>query len=229
MSFRAVIFDWRGTLVTTPSESAWIHRSLSLLGRPTDRVDSVSAAIRSASGPEDRLEAPGVDSDAELHRHTYLDVFRDAGLDEELAEALYAVESDARHNRFAVDVADTLHSLHAGGVRIAVLSDIHFDIRPAFAAAGLVDLVDVFTLSFEQGIQKPDPRMFHRTLAALEVTVEQALMVGDRSGPDGAAVEQGITTLLLPPLTSVDQTRLHGVLALCPAARRAPATAPVPS
>jgi hypothetical protein len=39
-------------------------------------------------------------------------------------------------------------------------------------------------------------------------------MVGDRSQPDGPAVEHGITTLLLPPLTHPGQRRLHHVLAL---------------
>jgi FMN phosphatase YigB (HAD superfamily) len=57
--------------------------------------------------------------------------------------------------------------------------------------------------------------MFTRTLDALGVGPEDALMVGDRSRPDGAAVESGIPTLLLPPLESVDDHRLHLVLALC--------------
>lgn len=39
-------------------------------------------------------------------------------------------------------------------------------------------------------------------------------MVGDRFRPDGPAVEQGITTLLLPPLEHPGQCRLHHVLAL---------------
>jgi hypothetical protein len=42
----------------------------------------------------------------------------------------------------------------------------------------------------------------------------QVLMVGDRAGYDGAAVELGIVTLLLPPLTSVRHHRLHLVEAL---------------
>jgi len=101
----------------------------------------------------------------------------------------------------------------ASGLRIGVISDIHVDIRPAFAAAGIP--VDVVTLSFEQGVQKPDPAMFLRTLAALDVRAGEALMVGDRSRPDGAAVELGITTLLLPPLTDPSERRLHLVRALC--------------
>ncbi len=59
--------------------------------------------------------------------------------------------------------------------------------------------------------------MFTRTLQALGVDPAGALLVGDRSGPDGAAVEQGVTTLLLPPLRGAEDRRLHLVLALCPA------------
>jgi FMN phosphatase YigB (HAD superfamily) len=142
-------------------------------------------------------------------------VFADAGLDDRLAQALYAIESDPRLNPFAEDVADTLPDRHHRGVRLAIVSDIHFDLRPAFDSAGLAEFIDVFTLSFEQGVQKPNPAMFLRTLDDLGVTSNEALMVGDRSRPDGAAVELGITTLLLPPLPQVSDRRLDKVLALC--------------
>jgi len=78
-----------------------------------------------------------------------------------------------------------------------------------------VDLfVDAFALSFEIGAQKPAAEIFSAVLGILDCTAEEILMVGDRSGPDGGAVEQGITTLLLPPLTSVTDRRLHHVLAV---------------
>ena len=123
-------------------------------------------------------------------------------------------------DRFAEDVVPTLRALHEAGLRLAVLSDIHFDLRPAFDEARLAGVVDAFVLSFEQGLQKPDPSLFASALAALGTQAHETLMVGDRSGPDGAAVEQGITTLLLPPLQHPGQRRLHHVLAL---------VAPVPS
>ncbi len=41
------------------------------------------------------------------------------------------------------------------------------------------------------------------------------LMVGDPCWPDGAAVEQGITTSLLPPLRQVTERHLGTVLAVC--------------
>ena len=165
------------------------------------------------------LDVPGMDADAALHRRTYLRVLTYPGLDAELVRALYEVESDPAWNTFADDAAPTLRALHDAGLRIGVVSDIHVDIRPAFVAAGLADVVDVFTLSFEQGVQKPDPRMFTRTLTSLGIEAERSLMVGDRSRPDGAAVESGLTALLLPPLARPTDRRLHLVTTLCGASR----------
>lgn len=215
MGFHAVLLDWRGTLVVAGTERDWVAEALRRAGREAHgaAVEEVLAAIDRAGGQE-RLDGPGVDSDAAVHRATFLGVFADAGLDDGLATSLYEVESDLGLNPFADDVAPVLRELHDQGVRIAVVSDIHVDLRPVFADAGLADLVDVFTLSFEQGCQKPDPRMFTRTLTALGVDPHCALMVGDRSHPDGAAVEAGLVTLLLPPLRATDDRRLHLVTAL---------------
>lgn len=216
MAFRGVVFDWRGTLACPLSERQWVHEALTLLGRATGTttVDAVVAAILRADGPEHRLDAPGTDTDATLHRRTFLEVLGAAGLDAPLVEALYAVKSDPHRDTVAADARPVLVALHRAGLRLAVLSDIHVDLRPAFRAAGLADLLDVVVLSFEQGLQKPDPALYARTLAALGTPAGATLMVGDRSGPDGGAVEAGIATLLLPPLQQPGQRRLHHVLAL---------------
>jgi HAD superfamily hydrolase (TIGR01509 family) len=209
--FRAVLFDWRGTLVATPTDGQWAAEALRRLGRdddPTTLADGLASIA-------DLLDGPGVDSDAALHRRTYLGALAGLGLDDDLAAALYAVESDPALNVLADDAESTLRELCAAGLRLAVVSDIHVDIRPAFTAAGLDGVVDVFTLSVEHGIQKPDPRMFTRTLRALGVEPDQALVVGDRAERDGAAVDCGLTTLLLPALSAPSDRRLHRVLALC--------------
>jgi FMN phosphatase YigB (HAD superfamily) len=56
--------------------------------------------------------------------------------------------------------------------------------------------------------------MFQLALDALRLTASEVLMVGDRAGYDGAAVELGMVTLLLPPLRSTADHRLHLVTAL---------------
>ncbi|GAA2586365.1 HAD family hydrolase [Winogradskya consettensis] len=193
---RAVIFDWRGTLVTTLTPQEWAGAAMERLRRPARPIPALEE------------EPPGDDTDAERHRAAYYRYFADAGLDDDLADALYAVESDPAHNHFAVDAVPVLRAIAAHGTTIAVLSDIHFDIRPAFTAAGLGDVVNAYILSFEHGVQKPDPAIFRLALDALGTEPEQTLMVGDRAGWDGAALDLGIPTLLLPPLTDPRQERL---------------------
>jgi FMN phosphatase YigB (HAD superfamily) len=214
MAFRAVLFDWRGTLVTTLTEEEWVREALRRAGLPAadGTVTELAARLRHS---EPELDAPGTDTDAGLHRETYLRVLRGLGLEEDLVAALYAVECDPACNVFADDVPETLARLRAAGVRIGIVSDVHVDIRPAFAAAGLDGAVDVFTLSFEQGVQKPDRLMFTRTLASLGVAARDALVVGDRSGPDGGAVGHDLVTLLLPTLAGPGDRRLHHVARLC--------------
>jgi len=70
-----------------------------------------------------------MDTAAALRRQTFFDVLSDARIDPHLTATLYTVESGARHNPIADDVVSTLTSLHGAGLRLAVLSDIHFDLR----------------------------------------------------------------------------------------------------
>jgi HAD superfamily hydrolase (TIGR01549 family) len=210
LQLRGVIFDWRGTLVATPTDLEWCRLALARVGRPADG-DSAQRLLRQIEDAPaaERLYADGVDANASVHRETYFSVFADAGLDSEVAEALYTLESDASLNPFAEDAAETLANIKGAGVRIGVLSDIHFDIRPAFATAGLDGFIDAFVLSFERGRMKPDPTFFAECLGDLNLDAGEVLMVGDRATHDGAAEAVGCPVLLLPPLVSPLDRRLH--------------------
>lgn len=65
-----MIFDWRGTLVSNLLERQWVQEALLLLGREADTqtVEDALAAIVVADGPQHRLDAPGMDTDAALRR-----------------------------------------------------------------------------------------------------------------------------------------------------------------
>lgn len=56
--------------------------------------------------------------------------------------------------------------------------------------------------------------IFTHALDHLGLEAAEVAMVGDRSRPDGGAVELGIVTLLLPPLRSSDDERLDAVIKL---------------
>jgi hypothetical protein len=90
-----------------------VREALRRLGRDDSpaAVAGVVDAIARAAGDPDRPDAPGVDCDRAIHRATYLRVFADAELDDDLAQALYAVESDPAGNPFAVDVEPVLRSI----------------------------------------------------------------------------------------------------------------------
>ncbi|WP_218026078.1 HAD family hydrolase [Nocardia miyunensis] len=208
---RAVVFDWRGTLVSELTQRDWAREALRLARREhdDDAVRALLRDIRVAAGEPNRLQSPQGNTSAARHRETYYTVFADAGLDDELADALFAVDSDPAYNIFAVDAAETIASLRQRNCRIGVLSNIHFDIRPMFGEAGLLDSIDTFVLSGEQGIQKPDPAIFRLALEFLGTHAEQTLMVGDRASRDGVAIEVGMPTLLVPALTHPRQRRLH--------------------
>ena len=52
-------------------------------------------------------------------------------------------------------------------MRVALVSDIHFDLRADLAEHGIAEFIDAWVLSFEHGFQKPDPRMFTLALDAV--------------------------------------------------------------
>lgn len=206
--------------MVAPTHPWLVRTALQRLGWDASPI-AVEAVLDRLRGADDsEVSSSAIDVDAALHRSAYSSWFRRAGLDDELAAELYAVESDPSLNPFARDVGPLLRALHAAGVRIGVVSDIHVDLRPVFTAqqdpdgSTWADLVDAWALSFELGVAKPDPAVFTAALQWLGLGAAEVLMVGDRGPWDGAAAEVGITTLLVPPLRAVDDLRLHHVLDL---------------
>lgn len=104
---RAVLFDWRRTLVVPPEFEDWVRDGLGRCDREADAalVDELVIRIAESNGPGDRLDTPGMDADRTFHRKISLGVLADAGIDDELAEAIYESESDWRQNPFPVDAA----------------------------------------------------------------------------------------------------------------------------
>ncbi len=95
-----------------------------------------------------------------LHREAYLHVLRESGLPDHHAESLYNRVIDPASWTAYPDTARVFKSLSAQGIRTAVVSNIAFDVRPAFTAIGAAEHVDEFVLSFEVGAIKPDPAIF---------------------------------------------------------------------
>lgn len=211
----AVLFDWRGTLVLDPPEAWWIARALKRIGRvhTSEEIQPLVVAIAEAKDHPDFVAGQErEDCDSVFHRELNMAMLARAGLDPELAHIIYELDFEAENHPFYPDVPGTFRRLKEAGVAIAVVSNIHFDFRPEFAASGLSDCVGEFVLSFEHGIQKPDPRMFELALDGLGVAPENALMVGDWASTDGGATTAGITTVILPRLRRLEPRDLAVVV-----------------
>jgi len=162
------------------------------------------------------------DTSVERHRVANMLWFERAGIDAELADALYGFDAEIDNRPLYLDAAETLAALKRHGVKIAVVSDIHLDIRVFLEAQGVGHLIDVYVLSCEHGCQKPDPEMFLTALELLGVDAEGSLMVGDRASHDGGAADVGIVTLILPPAPTTFGTRGLDVVARLVGYSRAP-------
>src|SRR6185437_10358891 len=110
-SFAAVLFDWSGTLVHDPPP---IDRLLAAL-RSVDRelrpqhIEATLDAIRTAAQRPDVMEAlRDEDTSTARHRAANMMWFKRAGLDADLAEALYAVDADPANRPLYTDTAATL-------------------------------------------------------------------------------------------------------------------------
>ncbi|MET8976689.1 HAD family hydrolase [Streptomyces sp. NPDC004539] len=201
----AVLFDFSGTLFRIESTDSWLRAVLDDAGltlsdaelaeyaRALDEVGALPGGSGGARVPEELAQVWAVrDESAEAHRAAYTGLSRLVPLpDPALHDALYE-----RHMTPAAwtpypDAVEVLGALRERDVRVGVVSNIGWDLRPVFRAHGLDRLVDAYILSFEHGVQKPESKLFAIACGALGVDPRATVMVGDDRRADGGAAALG--------------------------------------
>lgn len=201
----AVLFDFSGTLFRIESTESWLSAVLNEAGLALTgpELKQVAAALETAGalpGGPGPVEVPeelaGLwavrDESAERHRAAYTGLSRrvplpgpglhDALYERHMSPAAWAPYQDAAH---------VLRTLRERGTGVGVVSNIGWDLRPVFREHGLDPYVDAYTLSYEHGVQKPDPRLFTAACEELGADPSQVLMVGDDRTADGGAAALG--------------------------------------
>lgn len=221
MAIEAVLFDFSGTVFRL-EESAFQSAGLTDAdGRPLD-THEIAEIMRRMTAPVGQFvefDAAGQyawenrDLDPVLHRTAYLQVLEKSGVPEPLAQQLYARLLDPDDWTPYPDTGAVLRALHENGTRVGIVSNIAFDIRPAFASRDWTRYIGDFALSFEVGAMKPDARIFKSALDQLGIAPGQALMIGDSLEADGGATALGCDFALVEPLPTADRpTALWDVL-----------------
>jgi HAD superfamily hydrolase (TIGR01549 family) len=117
------------------------------------------------------------------------------------------------------DVDPALARLRALGLKLVVVSNANGRLRRLFERVGLADRVDVLLDSFEEGVEKPDPRLFEIALERSGGRRETTMHVGDLYHVDViGARSAGLSAVLLDAAQlyeDVDCLRVHTVSELC--------------
>ncbi|MDQ4011604.1 MAG: HAD family hydrolase [Actinomycetota bacterium] len=224
-TIRAVLFDYSGTLFH-------LKRGEHLLGpvlaqmHPRPPATEIKALVdrltRARAGTLPTPPAPaeilyayqGRHLDPWLHRRAYTWWLRTTGpMRLELADQIYDRVVDPHAWQPYPDTDAALRRVKAAGRPIAVLSNITFDIRPAFAHHHLETLVDQMVLSFEERLAKPDPAVFHIACDRLGIAPSETVMIGNNPDEDGGILDIGGRYIGVDRLTNRRRALLAAVTA----------------
>jgi HAD superfamily hydrolase (TIGR01549 family) len=202
----AVLFDFHLTLVDQGDPQVWLNLAWNHAGRQGSAQESLGQEcfeqlavwinriwehVREIDPKSER------DLSSLRHREIYDTLMeRIPGVDEELSRALYEVMLETWIPY--TDTLPTLLELKRLGLKIALISNVGFDVRGVLERGGMAHLFDAVILSYEVGAVKPGSLIFERALEILGIAPGNALMVGDNVQDDGGAALLGIRTLLLP-------------------------------
>lgn len=86
-----------------------------------------------------------------------------------------------------------LAELHAGGTRVALLSNAGFDFSDPFRHSPMAAYFEAMFVSAELGLIKPDPEIYRVTARELGITLEQMVFIDNKEINVDAAVALGVT------------------------------------
>lgn len=91
---------------------------------------------------------------------------------------------------FDDEVLSMLRGLRKRGIKIALISNCFSEEAPIIRESALAPYFDVLMLSYEQGVKKPDPEIYKRTLSKLGLEASECLYVGDGGSHELEAAEE---------------------------------------
>jgi HAD superfamily hydrolase (TIGR01509 family) len=181
-SVRALLLDAGGVLVH-PS-FARVAEALRARGVAAE-PGALAAAEPRVKKALDRPPSPGFATDAERGWHYFNLVLDEAGIARSAATDAALLDLKAWHDRHCLwedvpeGVRPSLERFRAAGLRLAVVSNSNGTLRRLLDRLGLAPAFEVILDSAVEGVEKPDPRIFHLALERLGEEAGTAVHVGD--------------------------------------------------
>ena len=210
----AVLFDWGDTLFESPHAPTVIRLYAKERGVALDEGAAQAMWDELWDAGKTREEhAKGRDLSPEAHRRVWTELFaRKQAILPGIGPVLYERVMQPTIWKSYPDTEPTLRALKKRRVKIGIVSNHAWDLRPILGAAGLGDLVDIYAISYEVGVAKPSPVIFAEA---------NTLMVGDDAVSDAAAADAGLQLYLLGPYRHGSERGLARVVQIVEASRAA--------
>jgi putative hydrolase of the HAD superfamily len=179
---RVIVFDYGEVISVSPSEA--------------DRT-----ALVAASGLPDGLfwelyerYRDDLDQGVTLPREYWGLIAEDAGVEWSPAKLQQLWAADIR-SWISVEpgTVELLAALHAGGTRLALLSNAGFDFSDPFRHSPMAAFFEAMFVSAELGLIKPDPEIYRVAAAELGIPLDQMVFIDNKKINVDAAVALGVT------------------------------------
>ena len=135
-----------------------------------------------------------LDQGVTLPREYWNLIARDAGVEWSPARLQQLWAADIR-SWISVEpgTVQLLAELHAGGTRVALLSNAGFDFSDPFRHSPMAAYFEAMFVSAELGLIKPDPEIYRVTARELGIELEQMVFIDNKKINVDSAVALGVT------------------------------------
>ncbi|MCG6552795.1 MAG: HAD family hydrolase [Candidatus Magnetominusculus sp. LBB02] len=182
---KGIFFDVGSTLVMGPnlSPNKEIAAMINLQGMDTDTIGKI-IMVKELKGPSDVIKFIAG-----------LNIDNGGVLESGIARLWERQENDAVE---ITGATQTVMSLKRMGYKLGIISDIWVPYYNSVkkACPEIIAAIDSATLSFKEGLKKPDTLLYKRALQSLDLAPDEAVMVGDSYISDiEPAMKLGMTTV----------------------------------
>lgn len=187
---RAVLFDAAGTLLRPARPVAEVYWETARTSGGSRTLQEVKEALGSAMQAWIHLRT----HDPTWTRYWHAVIHESTGVDNpDLTRSLYRYYDDPAAWVFNSGAEACVAACRRANLRVGVVSNWDSRLRRLlFRLASARTEFDAVVISGEEGLEKPDPRLFQRACARLGVEPPQALMIGDSLALDvDAAIRAG--------------------------------------